>query len=170
MYRLLGFMVVLALFTGCAYDRAVNNLSPDERVAFQAYRKAMYGSQTRTYLSKPSEAERLAYLREIGVQQRFEALGAQDRESVLNGFIRNGMSADALHFLWGMPEYTSGATGEWEYWLYQGFASDLFEAGNRYGEGSAQVRVFLVNNQVEWWSEEVPEGDDDPSDHDTLRR
>jgi hypothetical protein len=164
MYRLLGVTVALALLTGCAYERAVNNLSPEERKAFWAYRKVMRGSQERTYLSKPDEAARLAYLREIGVKQRFEALDAQDRESVLNGFIRQGMRADALYFLWGEPEDTSGATGEWEYWLYRGFASDLFERGNRYNEGSSQVRVFLVDNQVEWWTQEVPESHDDPGE------
>ena len=169
MYRLLGVMVALTLLTGCAYERAVNNLRPDERNAFQAYRKVMRGSQERAYLSKPDEAARSAYLREIGIQQRFEGLDAQDRESVLNGFIRQGMSVDALRFLWGEPEYTSGATGEWEYWIYRGFASDLFAHGNRYNEGSSRVRVFLVDNQVKWWTQEVPESDDDPGESDTLR-
>jgi len=170
MYRLLSVLVLLAFFTGCAYERAVNNLSPDERAAFQAYRKVMYHSQKRAYLAKASEAERSAYLRDIGVQQRFDALAERDRESVLHGFIRTGMSADALRFLWGEPEQSFGPPGQWEYWLYQGFASDLFEQGNQYGEGSSQVRVFLVDNQVEWWSEEVPESHDDPGDHDNLRQ
>ena len=170
MYRLLGIIVLLAFFTGCAYERAVNNLSPDERTAFQAYRKVMYNSQKRAYLGKASEGERSAYLRQIGVQQRFNALDAQDRESVLNGFIRTGMSAEALRFLWGMPEHAFGPEGKWEYWLYRGFAGDLFEKGNQPWEGSTQVRVFLVDDQVEWWSEEVPEGDHDQSDRDIMRR
>lgn len=170
MYRLLGVMVALTFLTGCAYDRAVNNLSPDEQQAFRAYRKVMYGSQARTYLSKPSAAERSAYLREIGVQQRFEALDAQDRESILNGYIRKGMSADALLFLWGSPQYTSGATGEWEYWVYRGYASDLFDHGNQYSDAGSQVRVYLVDGHVEWWTQEVPESHDDPGDLDTTRR
>jgi hypothetical protein len=161
MYRLLGVTLALALLTGCAYERAVNHLSPQERNAFWAYRKAMRGSQEKTYLSKPDEAARLAYLRDIGIEQRFEALDAQDRESVLYGFIRQGMHADALYFLWGEPEDISGARGKWEYWLYRGYASDLFEHGNRHNEGSSQVRVFLVDNRVGWWIQELPEGDDD---------
>jgi len=162
MYRLLGVMLALILLTGCAYDRAVNNLTPEEQKAFRAYRKVMRGLQTRAYLSKPSEAERSAYLRDIGIQQRFEALDAQDRESVLNGFIRKGMSADALRFLWGTPEYTSGAPGEWEFWIYKGYASDLFEKGSQYSHASSQVRVFLVDNQVEWWTQELVDSHDDP--------
>jgi hypothetical protein len=164
MYRLLGVTVALALLTGCAYERAVNNLSPEERNAFWAYRKVMRSLQEKTYLSKPDEAARSVYLRDIGVKQRFEALDAQDRESVLHGFIRQGMRAEALNFLWGEPEYTSGATGEWEYWLYRGYASDLFEHGNQYNEGSSRVRVFLVDNQVKWWTQEVPESEDDAGD------
>jgi hypothetical protein len=166
MYRLLGVMFALILLTGCAYDRAVNNLTPEERNAFWAYRKVMHGLQTRTYLSKPSEAERSAYLRDIGIQQRFEALDPQDRESVLNGFIRKGMSAEALLFLWGTPPYTSGAPGEWEYWFYRGYASDLYKEGDQYSDANSQVRVFLVDNQVEWWTQELPESRDDSGDHD----
>ena len=168
MYRLLGVMVALTLLTiGCAYKRAVDNLSPDERNAFLAYRKVMRGSQERAYLAKSDEAARSAYLRDISVKQRFDALDPQDRESVLHGFIRKGMSADALYFLWGEPEDTSGATGEWEYWIYRGFASDLFKHGNRYNEGSSRVRVFLVDNQVKWWTQEVPESHDDPGENDS---
>ena len=164
MDRLVWVTVALALLTGCAYERAVNHLSPEERNAFWAYRKVMRSSQEKTYLSKPDEAARLAYLRDIGVKQRFEALDAQDREAVLHGFIRQGMRADALYFLWGEPEGTSGARGKWEYWLYRGFASDLFEHGNQSHSGSSQVRVFLVDNRLEWWTQELPEGDDDASD------
>lgn len=174
MYRLLGIMLALIMFTGCAYDRAVNNLTPEERNAFWAYRKVMRGLQTRTYLSKPTEAERVAYLRDIGIQQRFEALSAEDRESVLNGFIRRGMSADALRFLWGMPEYSSGAyssgaPGEWEYWIYRGYAGDLFKEGSQYSDATSQVRVYLVDNQVEWWTQEMPDSHNEP-DVDILRR
>jgi hypothetical protein len=28
------------------------------------------------------------------------------------------------------------------------------------------VRVFLVDNQVEWWTQELPESRDDSGDHD----
>jgi hypothetical protein len=164
MYRLLCVTAALALLTGCAYERAVNNLSPEERKAFWAYRKVMRSSQEKTYLSKPDEAARLAYLRDIDVTQRFEALDAQDREAVLHGFIRQGMRADALYFLWGEPEHTSGASGKWEYWLYRGYASDLFQHGNQYHEGNSQVRVFLVDNRVQWWTQELPEGDGDAGD------
>lgn len=169
MYRLLGIMLALIMFIGCAYDRAVNNLTPEERNAFWAYRKVMRGSQTRAYLFKPTEAERAAYLHDIGIQQRFNALDAEDRESVLNGFIRKGMSADALLFLWGMPEYSTGAPGEWEYWIYRGYASDLFKEGSQYSDATSQVRVYLVDNQVEWWTQEVPDSLNEP-DVDTLRR
>lgn len=162
--RLLGVMVALVLLTGCAYDRAVNNLSPDEQNAFRAYRKVMKGLQARTYLFKPSAAERAAYLREIGVQQRFAALDPQDRESVLNGFIRKGMRADALRFLWGSPQYTSGSMGEWEYWVYRGQFSDLLDDGNQYRDGGSRVRVHLVDDQVEWWVQEEIESHDDPGD------
>jgi hypothetical protein len=163
-------MVTLTLLTSCAYNKAFDNLPPEEQTAFRAYRKMMTSRQEHVYLSKPTPAERSAYLRDIGIQQRFDALDEPDRESIRNGFIRKGMSADALRFLWGEPEDIYGATGQWEYWLYRGFASDLFEAGNRSQEGSSQVRVYLVDSHVEWWTQEVPESTDDPGDIDRNLR
>ncbi len=82
MYRIFGVIIALTLISGCAYQQAVNNLEPNEQNAFRAYRKVIKGSQARTYLSKPTVAERSAYLREIGIQQRFEALDPQDQESL----------------------------------------------------------------------------------------
>ncbi len=170
-YRLLGVMAVFAVLTGCAYHKAVKNLSPEEQNTFRTYRKVINRSQALTYLAKPNAAERQTYLREIGALQRFEALDSQDQESILNGYIRKGMSAEALNFLWGPPRYTSGNTGEWEYWVYNGQIDDLLAYGNRSSVAGTSVKVYLVDNQVEWWFEGVPESTDDPGDGvDFIRR
>ncbi len=169
MYRLLGLIIVLTVVSGCAYQQAVDNLEPAEQTAFRAYRKVINGSQARTYLSKTNAAERSAYLREIGAQQRFEALEPEDRESVLNGFIRKGMSAEALHFLWGSPDYTTGTTGEWEYWIYRGEYLDLLAYGNRYAD-SSRVRVHLADGQVQWWFRDEINVNEDQGEHNIRRR
>lgn len=171
MYRLLGLIIILTVVSGCAYQQAVQNLEADEQNAFRAYSKVINGSQARTYLAKSTAAERSAYLREIGAQQRFDALAPKDREAILKGYIRKGMSADALHFLWGNPQYTTGNTGKWEYWVYRGQIPDLLTSGNRYSDGGSEVRVHLVDGQVEWWLEGVPDTHDDPGDGvDRIRR
>jgi hypothetical protein len=65
---LLGTIVVL---TGCAYDAAVRQLSRAEQAEWQLYKKVMTSAQARAYVAKAGAAERTAYLREIGLAQRF---------------------------------------------------------------------------------------------------
>lgn len=163
-YRLLGVIAVIAIMTGCAYHQAVKNLSPEEQNTFRTYRKVINGSQARTYLAKSTAAERESYLREIGATQRFEALNPQDQEAILRGDIRKGMSPEALHFLWGHPRDRIGNPEAWAYWVYNGQIQDLLERGNRPNDGGTSVKVYFVDNQVEWWFEGVPESIDDPGD------
>jgi hypothetical protein len=162
--HILGLVSIFALLSGCAYQAAVNRLSPDEQVEFRAHSKVMNARQARTYLAKDTPAERSAYLQEIGTAQRFEALNAEDQASVLAGYIRKGMSAEAVRFLWGEPGYTAGYTGHYERWIYAGSALDLAESGHQYGNVSTQVEVHLTDGLVDWWFESVPESQDDPGE------
>lgn len=78
-HRLLGLcaailLVALVGLTACTYDAAVRRLSPPEQAEFWLYHHRLTGSQEHTYLAKASAAERTAYLRELGVVQRFQAL------------------------------------------------------------------------------------------------
>ena len=161
--RVLGIMSIFALLSGCAYQNAVKRLSPDEQAEFRAHSKVMQPRQARTYLAKTTPAERSAYLREIGTAQRFEALDEEDQKLVLAGFIRKGMSAEAVRFLWGEPEKTAGHTGRYERWIYGGSIQDLTKSGNRVNDGGMGVQVHMVNGIVDWWFESQPdEGSDDP--------
>jgi hypothetical protein len=148
-----GLLVILA---GCTYQAALRQLPPEEQVTFRMYSKVMTSHQTRTYLSKATAAERAAYLAEIGVAQRFQALEPQDRETVRSGFPRQGMSAEALRFLWGEPDYTNGNRGHYEYWHYLGSAFSLGERGSALSQGGTIMTVYLVDNRVNWWRETVP--------------
>lgn len=164
MRHLISIITLLALSAGCSYHAAVNRLSPDEQAQFRAHSKVMSSGQARTYLSKATADERKTYLEQIGTAQRFAALDAADQESVLNGFIRKDMSAEAVRFLWGEPGWTDGRTGHYEYWYYSGSSLDLVENGNRLGDAGTVVEVFLVNDRVAWWLETVPESNDDPGE------
>ena len=82
---LLGTIMVL---TGCAYDAAVQQLSLAEQAEFHLYKKVMTPAQARAYVAQASAAERTAYLREVGLAQRFAALDPLDRATVQSGFPR----------------------------------------------------------------------------------
>jgi hypothetical protein len=161
----LGILCVLAALSGCATYYQAKHLSPDEQAEFHIYRKVMTAPQIRTYLAQTSAAERTAYLEQLGLMQRFDALEPQDRDAVAAGYIRQGMSADALRFLWGRPSRTSGHTDHYEHWYYYGPLPSLVETGSRRYDAGTRVDVYLVDNRVKWWLESVtPNVDDDADD------
>jgi hypothetical protein len=164
---LLGTVLVL---TGCTYnyDAAVRQLSLPEQSEFHTYRKLMTAGQTRTYLAKTSAAERTAYLRDIGLIQRFQRLDPSDRETVQNGFPRAGMSAEALRFVWGEPEYTAGDARRSAHWYYLGSSLTLGAHGNQYTtSGGSRVDVYLENGKVVGWID-GPKPDDEKGDSDSC--
>src|SRR6266567_8335968 len=95
---LLGMVVVLA---GCTYNAAIQRLSPAEQAEFTLYRHVMTARNVHTYVAQPTAAARTAYLQELGLVQRFQALNPLDQEAIRSGAPRVGMSAEALRFLWG---------------------------------------------------------------------
>ena len=145
---LLGTIVVL---TGCAYDNAVRQLSLAEQAEFHIYKKVMTSSQGRAYLARASATERTAYLRQVGLAQRFEALEPLDRAAVQSGFPRVGMSAEALRFVWGEPYYTEGEAQRSAHWHYLGSSLALGASGNRYSNSGNRVDVYVVAGRIVGW-------------------
>jgi hypothetical protein len=160
LYRLAGVMSAMIILAGCAQQVALHHLTPTEQQEFRAYSKIMTAKQTRTYLAHETAAARVAYLTEIGAAQRFQALTAQDQASVLNGFIRKGMDAEALHFLWGDPYYTEGRPGQFENWVYLGSSASLAETGNDSNSFGSRVQVVLIDGQVNDWMDFIPTQDE----------
>ena len=150
----LGLIVML---TGCTSHARGRLLSPAEQAEFAIYRKVMTPAQTRTYLAKATAAERTAYLQESGLTQRFQALDPPDREAVQHGFLRKGMSADALRFVWGEPATMQGDVRRAAQWHYVGTLHTLTSYGNQYYDTSHGVDVYLADGKVVTWSETFPD-------------
>jgi hypothetical protein len=153
------------LLIGCTYnhDAAVQQLSPAEQREFSTYRQVMTGAQTRTYLAKATAAERTAYLSEIGLAQRFQRLDPQDREAVLSGAPRVGMSAEALRFVWGDPADTAGDARHYSRWHYMGSSLGRSTSYHPW-ETSNRVEVYLANGKVLGWVDTIPEDHGGDSD------
>ena len=154
---LLGTIVVLA---SCTYDAALQRLSVAEQAEFHTYKKVMTTPQAHTYLAKASAAERTAYLRQIGLAQRFQALDPLDREAVQNGFPRVGMSNEALRFVWGEPYYTDGNARRSAHWHYLGSSLALGASGNQYNNFGSRVDVYLTDGKVVGWVDGASPNDD----------
>ena len=150
----LGLIVML---TGCASHARGRQLSPAEQAEFAIYRKVMTPTQTRMYLAKATAVERTAYLEESGLAQRFQALDPPDREAVQYGFLRKGMSTEALRFVWGEPATMQGDVRRAAQWHYVGALHTLSAYGNQYYDTSHGVDVYLADGKVVTWSETFPD-------------
>ena len=159
---LLGTLLMLS---SCTYEAAVRRMSPAEQEEFYIYSKIMTGVQTRAYLAKATAAERTAYLSEIGLAQRFQALDPLDRDAVRNGFPRAGMSADALLFVWGEPYYMDGDARRYAHWYYLGSSFSMGTNGNQYNSFGTRVDVYLVDGKVVAWVDYAPSTETQDSDH-----
>jgi hypothetical protein len=154
--RLCGAWTALVLgallgLTACSYEATLRHLSPAEQAEFALYHHRMTGVQQHTYLGKASAAARTAYLRELGLAQRFQALDPQDREAVQQGWPRVGMSAEALLFVWGEPYMTEGDARRAAHWHYLGSSLGRSASQNpRLGFGH-RVDVYLVDGKVVGW-------------------
>ena len=150
---LMGTMVVL---TGCTSDAAIQRLSLAEQSEFYTYRHVMTPAQERAYLAKATAAERTAYLSETGLAQRFQALDPQDRQTVLHGVPRQGMSAEALRFIWGEPYYTTGDARRDAHWYYLGSSFGRGHSNYPLGGFGNRVDVYLVAGKVVGWVDVAP--------------
>jgi hypothetical protein len=162
--RLLWLLGASMALASCAYEAQVQRLAPAEQAEFRAYRKIMTASQTRTYLARATPAERTAYAQELGLVQRFQALAAQDRQAVLAGYPVQGMSPEAMRFLWGEPYLQKGRTNHYGHWYYLGSSLALATSGNQYYNFGNWVDVYFEDGRLLWWKEFIPSTNDDGSD------
>jgi hypothetical protein len=152
------------VLTSCTYETAIRRLSPTEQAEFRLYQHVMTSAQVRTYLAQATATERTAYLNKTGLVQRLQALDPLDRDAVRSGFPRQGISAEALRFIWGEPSYTDGWAHHYEHWHYVGSSMELAASGNQPGWFGNRVEVSLVDDHVVGWVDVIPTTSDGSND------
>jgi hypothetical protein len=157
------FLGTLVILTGCAYDATMRQLSLAEQAEWHLYKNVMTPAQARAYVAQASAAARTAFLRQVGLTQRFEALDPLDRAAVQSGFPRVGMSAEALRFVWGEPDYTDGDARRSAHWHYRGSSLALGAAGHQPSTVGSRVDVYLVAGKIMGWVDYAP-STDEPDD------
>jgi hypothetical protein len=161
----LGLLLCTTMvLTSCTYEAAIRRLSPAEQAELRLYRHVMTSAQVRTYLAQATAAERTAYLNKTGLVQRLQALDLLDRDAVRNGFPRQGISTEALRFIWGEPSYKAGHAHHYAIWHYLGSSIELADSGNQPRRLGNRVEVSLVNDHVVGWVDVVPSVDNSASD------
>jgi hypothetical protein len=145
----------LLLLAGCTPLPGYTRLAADEQGLYRVYSRVMTPGQRRTYLALPSAAERAAYARQVGAAQRFEALSAADRATMLGGYPVVGMSQQALLLLWGEPPIRQGPE-QYERWYYYGDEFSLAEPGYHAQLQASIMEVALEGGKVVWWAQRAP--------------
>ena len=140
----------IAVLTRSSARETSRRLSPAEQAEFTTSYHAMTLSQEQAYLAKGTATERTAYLREIGLSQRFAALSPVDRAMVRRRRPYPGMSADALRFLWGEPYDIVRQTARDERWYYLEVSCG-WDALPTHASHGTQVEVYLVEGHVITW-------------------
>jgi hypothetical protein len=151
-----GWLISMALLmlVGCA-GRDYRTLPVEEQQLYRAYSQVMTGAQSKQYLALSRASDRQAYAKEIGVAQRLEALSPQEQEAVRGGVVFNGMSAEALEFVWGTPCRREGPKTD-ERWYYEGPAFALPEVGwNCSSSDATFVEARLSDGKLDWWKERI---------------
>jgi len=154
--RYVGMLGVMLALLGCTFEAAVQQLPTAEQTEFQDSRKVRTSTQVRAYLAMTTATERAASLNDLGLAQRFQALDVLDREALLTGQPRWGMSAEALRFLWGDPYYMEGRRSSDEHWYYPGSSFSLGARGNDVRRVGSRAVVDLVDGRVRSWRDVMP--------------
>jgi len=150
-------VLALSMLAGCAMHQAYNQLPPEEQARFRAYSRLMSSRQSRTYLHLASAAERAAFAQQLGVSDELDSLSEADRTAVLlQGQPFQGMSAQALRLLWGMPCWQWGPEA-FQRWFYYGNVFTLAQLGWHCRGDNTITEVGLENNQVRWWRSQPTE-------------
>ena len=113
MFGFFGWSVLFSWLnmTGCGYERFQKRLTSQEFDHWYALRVYMTEEQRKTYLKYKTSDERDAYLKQLGLWDRFYKYEADQRESIVSGDVKIGWTKDMLEMSWGAPYDRKKAIG-----------------------------------------------------------
>jgi hypothetical protein len=98
----IGFALLagLVLSAGC---NPVKRLSNAEWDHYRALRVFMTDSEKKAFLKQKKEEDRVAYLQDLGLWDRFYKYPEDVRDLILTGEVARGWTKDKLMMAWGRP-------------------------------------------------------------------
>lgn len=97
------WLILAALPFAIACGPKTKNLSDAEFDHYYALRVYMEDEQIDTYLKMKTQDERDAYLKQLGLWDRFYKYSAPTREEIVRGDVEVGWTQDMLMMSWGHP-------------------------------------------------------------------
>lgn len=135
------WILLCLTLAACGYKGKVKNLSDAEFDHYYALRVYMEEEQIKTYLKKETPEERDAYLKELGLWDRFYKYPDFIRQEIVRGEVREGWTVDQVMMSWGHPYETRRLTGRpaerSELWVFR------FEEGE-----DGAVRVWAPGSKT----------------------
>lgn len=104
----LALVALVALSAGCDKTKRLSSTEMDHFYALKVY---MSEDEEKTFLKYKTEAERSAYLKELGHWDRFYQFDERKREDILAGDVKVGWEEAAVYMAWGAPFRKLAATG-----------------------------------------------------------
>ena len=116
------FILFALFFTGC-HSYYIKRLENTEYDHYSALKVFMDKEQRKLYLKKKTRPERDAYLKELGVWDRFYNYDSNIRDKIVERSVQTGWNTDMLQMAWGRPidkrkEFRHSAEQSYN-WIYK---------------------------------------------------
>lgn len=85
------------------WKNRVKHLGDDEFEHYYALRAYMTEEQKKTFLKMKTQEERDAFLKQLGLWERFYQYDEAEREEIVSGKVGQGWTKDKLEMAWGVP-------------------------------------------------------------------
>lgn len=95
--------VVLAAMLQVGGWKSAKRLTDAEFDHYYALRVFMDEAQTKKYLKLKTEEERDAYLKELGLWDKFYRYDDHIRQRIIDGEVQVGWTIDMVYMAWGAP-------------------------------------------------------------------
>jgi len=112
MNRAVAIACVVSLWFGVpAHAGKFDKLDPGEQKHFRALQVFMDKKEEKAFFKLKERSERDAYLKELGLWERYYTYPEAQREQVIAGEVQLGFTRDQLYMAWGAPFAKNRLTG-----------------------------------------------------------
>lgn len=111
MKRIVTLLTAALLVPAVAFGGKFEKLEPEEQQHFRALEVFMDKDDVKAFFKLKERSERDAYLKELGLWDRFYAYPAEERAMIVASDVRLGFTRDQLYMAWAAPFSKQRLTG-----------------------------------------------------------
>jgi hypothetical protein len=100
---LFAVLMLTTTLSACGWKHRVKDMSNEEYGRYTSLKVYMTEEQEKACLKKKTEEERSAYLKELGLWDRFYKYDEAQRKQIVDGKVEVGWTSDMVLMSWGLP-------------------------------------------------------------------